>query len=86
MTVTASLAIRGRNTPYTLVVEPWATEHEIHPNDKCTLVAESPNEQPSFSVEIHDENTLIVGVMNSNTTYAFHRNGVLEVDIPVPTL
>ena len=52
----------------TVVVEPWANEHQVPPNSELTLVAIHPNVVPYFGVE-RFEKGLVVWVQESGSTY-----------------
>jgi hypothetical protein len=77
MSIQTSLLIYGGDNPYWLVVEPWANQYEILPNDKCRLVAFHPTQQVIFSVELQDQKCLIVYVNSSGSTYEFYKNDEL---------
>ncbi len=86
MDIEVSLSVLGGDEPYTLIVEPWATEYEIYPNDKCALIAINPTQQPSFSVELYIGKCLVARVESGHTTYKFSRNGALEMEMPTATI
>jgi hypothetical protein len=86
MNQSSSLSILGGAQPYTLIVEPWATEYVVQPSDRCHLVVSHNSEAPAVAVEPLVEGNLIILVEASGATYEFWRNGVKEAEMPVPTL
>lgn len=83
MTVQSSIAITGSSQSYKLIVEPWANEHKINTDDRCSLVVTHPNLTACFEVEWH-ESSLIIYINIGDATYQFWRNGALEFTNPVP--
>jgi len=72
-----TLRVFGGARPYTLVVEPWADEFLIAPDDHCEVVAINAEYVPFFEVGISNEK-LVVWVNEGGTTYEFWRNHVRE--------
>jgi len=71
------LHVSASESPYTLIVEPWAEEFEIAPGGTCQIVAIHPVAPSSFEVELNRE-YLIVYVRESGSTYEFWRDGKPE--------
>lgn len=84
MAVQSSIIVEGAPQPYKLIVEPWADEHTINPDDHCSVVAIHPKSRAPFQVERH-ESAFIIWVNIGDATYQFWRNGNLEFTNPVPT-
>lgn len=83
MPVQTSIEVHGGPNAYTLIVEPWAEEHTINPDDRCKVVVLHPQCSETLTVQWHD-NALILFVELGDETYEFWRNGVMEFRTPVP--
>ena len=70
MAVQSSIVVVGGHQPYKLIVEPWADEHTINPDDRCTVVAMHPTSAVPFEVE-RNESALIIWVNGGDATYQF---------------
>jgi hypothetical protein len=77
------LALSASKDPYWLIVEPWANEFEIRPQQRCRLVANHPRLVPSLEAELV-EGKLVIYVNESGATFEFWRENELELDMPVP--
>lgn len=78
-----SIDVYGGPRPYTLIVEPWADEHQVNPDDRCRIVAVHPHCSESFAVEWY-EDQLLVFLERGDESYEFWRNDVMEFTQPVP--
>lgn len=83
MAVQSSIAVAGGRRPYKLIVEPWADEHMINADDRCSVLVSHPTSVAPFEVERH-ESALIITVNIGDATYQFWRNDALEFTNPVP--
>jgi hypothetical protein len=69
--------VYGGDHPYTLVVEPWADEFIIQPDERCRVVGGHDTDACSFGVERRGE-YLIVWINEGGATFEFWRNGQRE--------
>lgn len=76
--------ILGANQPYTLVVEPWASQYQIQPEDKCIVLIKHASKVARVGVELNALSTLTVRARLSGSTYEFWRNGEQEDESPTP--
>lgn len=81
--VRTSIEVWGGPKTYTLIVEPWADEYQVHPDDQCKIVVLHPQSSETFTIQLH-ENTLLLFAEHGDTTYEFWRNGVIEATNPIP--
>ncbi|MGI9454984.1 MAG: hypothetical protein ACR2NU_00385 [Aeoliella sp.] len=77
------LTIHGSKTiasshEFTLVVEPWAEEYIIHPEDEVALIAVGKYSSGWFAVSQSRDHLLVWPEFDSPIYYQFWRNGVLE--------
>ncbi len=80
----AVLHIRDWQGPFTLIVEPWASEFEIGSKDDCKLIAVNPYTQPIWRVAVAD-GRLVASTNEGGTTFEFWRSEKLECRMPVAT-
>ena len=83
MPVRTSIEVHGGPRPYTLIVEPWADEHQVNPDDRCTIVVVHPQCSENFAIQWY-EDALLLFVERGDETYEFWRNDVMEFTNPVP--
>ena len=79
------LQLSTREAPYVAIVEPWAEEFEVRPDQECRVVAFHPTAPPTLDVELY-RGVLVVSVLESGSTYEFWRGSVLEfrTTLPIP--
>jgi hypothetical protein len=76
--VRTELQVYGSKHPYTLVVEPWASEFTINPGEQCRVIAIHETEPAVFGVE-HHGNYLVVWVNRGGATFEFWRGDKQEM-------
>jgi hypothetical protein len=79
----ATLYVSASNESFWLIVEPWADEFEIHPQQRCRVVAKHPHLTPSFEAELV-QGKLVVYVNEPGCTYELWRGDMLELSMTVP--
>ena len=79
----SELTLFCRESPYTVIVEPWAEEFLIETGARCRVVALNSKVVPTFEVELNGA-VLIVCVNESGSTYEFWRADVKEFETPIP--
>jgi hypothetical protein len=79
-----TLHIAAHDSPFRLVVEPWADEFTISGGEEFTLVAIHPTVVPTFTVTVCRASDLMVYVNESGATYEFWRGETREFHITVP--
>jgi hypothetical protein len=72
------LDVLGAEKPYILIVEPWASQYEIHPKDQCGVLIKHSSQPARIGVELNYGNVLTVWAQLSGSTYEFWRNGKQE--------
>ena len=75
----STLAIHPHDESFTVIVEPWADEFVVHPEQHCAVVAHHPSLTPRFGVSLA-QGALIVWVNDSGATFSFLRDGVVEYE------
>jgi hypothetical protein len=82
MATESTIVVLGGDRSYKLIVEPWADEFWVHPNDRCKIVMIHPAQMMKFEVEWHDD-ALVVYDGLGDVTYQFWRDDKLEFEMPV---
>ena len=73
----AAIRLLANETPYKVIVEPWAQEFIIREGADCFLFALHPDKQPSLAAEAA-HGTLILTVCEAGSTFEFWRGEVCE--------
>ncbi|HEY0267750.1 MAG TPA: hypothetical protein VGC12_00795 [Methyloradius sp.] len=66
----------GFSTSLRVVIEPWATEHWLSPEESCEVRALSENAQPYIEMEV-SEYGAIFWVEGQGSIYEYWQSGVL---------
>ncbi|HEV3142310.1 MAG TPA: hypothetical protein VGZ47_00330 [Gemmataceae bacterium] len=67
----------ANDTPYKVIVEPWAQEFTVGSEADCFVVALHPEEAPSFAAEIA-KGAMVLTVCEEGSTCEFWRGNVRE--------
>jgi hypothetical protein len=83
MAIETSIGVIGGEKPYFLIIEPWADEYTIQPNDHCQIIFLHPTAMTPVVIKWH-EDALIISANIGDATFQFWRNGNLEDSSPIP--
>jgi hypothetical protein len=84
MAFKSSLYLTAHESPYILIVEPWANEFTIFLGETCALVAIHPTVTPTITAMTCRGNDLEVYVNEGGATFEFWRGGTLELSMLIP--